>query len=30
MDGTEMYVNSGWMWPEGQNPPEAPPITELL
>jgi plastocyanin len=29
MDGTETYVNSGWMWPEGQNPPEAPPITEF-
>lgn len=29
MDGTESYVNSGWMWPEGQNPPEAPPITQF-
>ena len=29
MDGTESYVNSGWMWPEGQNPPEAPPITDF-
>jgi plastocyanin len=27
MDGTESYLNSGWMWPEGQNPPEAPPLT---
>lgn len=26
MDGTESYLNSGWMWPEGQNPPEAPPL----
>jgi plastocyanin len=29
MDGTEIYVNSGWIWPEGQNPPEAPPITDF-
>jgi plastocyanin len=29
MDGTESYLNSGWMWPEGQNPPEAPPITDF-
>ena len=28
-DGTESYLNSGWMWPEGQNPPEAPPITDF-
>jgi plastocyanin len=27
MDGTEMYINSGWIWPEGQVPPGAPPIT---
>jgi plastocyanin len=27
MDGTESYINSGWIWPEGQVPPEAPPIT---
>lgn len=27
MDGTESYVNSGWIWPEGQVPPGAPPIT---
>jgi plastocyanin len=27
MNGTESYLNSGWIWPEGQNPPEAPPIT---
>jgi hypothetical protein len=20
MDGTESYLNSGWIWPEGQNP----------
>jgi plastocyanin len=29
MDGTESYVNSGWFWPEGKNPPDAPPITEF-
>src|SRR5919109_1041284 len=27
MDGTESYVNSGWIWPQGQVPPGAPPIT---
>ncbi len=27
MDGTESYVNSGWIWPQGQIPPGAPPIT---
>ena len=25
--GDESYVNSGWMWPMGQVPPGAPPIT---
>lgn len=29
MDGSEKYVNSGWMWPEGLAPPGAPPITSL-
>jgi plastocyanin len=29
MDGTESYLNSGWMWPEGQNLPEAPPTTDF-
>jgi plastocyanin len=29
MDGTESYVNSGWLWPEGQIPPGAPPITSF-
>ena len=24
MDGTESYVNSGWLWPQGQVPPGAP------
>jgi len=27
MDGTESYINSGWIWPQGQVPPGAPPIT---
>ena len=27
MDGTESYVNSGWLWPQGQIPLGAPPIT---
>jgi plastocyanin len=26
MTGTESYVNSGFIWPEGQVPPGAPPI----
>ena len=29
MDGTEKYVNSGWIWPEGQSPPGAPPISKF-
>lgn len=29
MDGTETYVNSGWIWPEGQVFPGAPPITSF-
>jgi plastocyanin len=29
MDGTESYLNSGYILPEGQNPPEAPPISEF-
>jgi hypothetical protein len=29
MDGTESYLNSGWIWPEGQNPPEALSITDI-
>src|SRR5918994_877458 len=29
MDGTESYINSGWIWPEGQVPMGAPPITEF-
>ena len=27
--GDESYVNSGWMWPLGQSPPGAPPITSF-
>ena len=27
MDGTESYVNSGWLWPQGQIPQGALPIT---
>ena len=27
--GEESYVNSGWMWPMGQIPPGAPPITSF-
>lgn len=29
IDGTESYVNSGWLWPEGQIPSGAPPITSF-
>jgi plastocyanin len=29
MDGSESYINSGWIWPEGQVPLGAPPITEF-
>ncbi|MGH9978710.1 MAG: cupredoxin domain-containing protein, partial [Nitrososphaeraceae archaeon] len=29
MDGTETYINSGWIWPEGQVFPGAPPITSF-
>ncbi|HEX2615423.1 MAG TPA: plastocyanin/azurin family copper-binding protein [Nitrososphaera sp.] len=25
MDGTEKFVNSGWVWPSGQSPPGFPP-----
>lgn len=28
MDGTESYVNSGWLWPEGHAPP-GPQITNF-
>jgi plastocyanin len=27
--GEESYVNSGWMWPMGQSPAGAPPITSF-
>ena len=29
MKGTEDYVNSGWLWPEGQAPPGGPPISKF-
>lgn len=29
MNGTESYVNSGWLWPEGQAPPGGPPISKF-
>jgi plastocyanin len=29
MTGDELYVNSGWLWPEGQIPPGLPPITSF-
>ena len=29
MDGTESCVNSGGVWPEGQAPPDGPPITKF-
>ena len=28
MDGTERYINSGWLWPPGQAPP-GPPLTNF-
>jgi plastocyanin len=29
MKGTEKFVNSGWIWPEGLSPPGAPPISSF-
>jgi plastocyanin len=29
MTGDELYVNSGWIWPQGQIPPGLPPITSF-
>ena len=29
MTGDELYVNSGWLWPEGQIPPGLAPITSF-
>jgi plastocyanin len=29
MDGTEKYMNSGWMWPQGQVPPGLPPVNSF-
>jgi plastocyanin len=28
--GTEKYINSGWIWPEGQVPPGLPPIDSFV
>lgn len=28
-DGTESYINSGWLWPEGQAPEGSPPISNF-
>jgi plastocyanin len=29
MNGTESYVNSGWLWPEGMAPAGGPPISKF-
>ena len=29
MNGTESYVNSGWLWPEGQAPAGSPSISKF-
>jgi plastocyanin len=29
MKGTEKFVNSGWIWPEGLSPPGVPPISSF-
>jgi len=29
MDGTESYLNSGWLWPKGMSPPGGPPINNF-
>ncbi|AIF85261.1 hypothetical protein NTE_03232 [Candidatus Nitrososphaera evergladensis SR1] len=29
MDGTEKYVNSGWIWPKDQAPQGVPPINQF-
>jgi plastocyanin len=29
MNGTETYVNSGWLWPEGMAPAGGPPINKF-
>ena len=29
MNGTEDYVNSGWLWPNGQAPPGGSPISKF-
>jgi plastocyanin len=29
MNGTEKFVNSGWIWPKGQTPEGVPPINQF-
>jgi len=29
MNGTERYVNAGWLWPEGMSPAGGPPISKF-
>jgi plastocyanin len=29
MNGTESYLNSGWLWPKGMSPPGIPPINNF-
>lgn len=29
MDGNEKFVNSGWLWPEGQSPPGTQPLNSF-
>lgn len=29
MNGTESYLNSGWLWPKGMYPPGSPPINNF-
>jgi plastocyanin len=29
MNGTESFVNSGWIWPKGEVPPGLPPINQF-
>ena len=29
MNGTESYLNSGWLWPKGMSPPGSPPVNNF-
>ena len=29
MNGTESYLNSGWLWPNGMSPPGSPPVNNF-